>query len=109
MSHILRVEEPGLSTTVQDLGRPNAINSGVPPGGAMDRFAHSAANLLVGNDAGAATLECTLSGPHLVAEHACLIAITGADLDPLVNGEPADSAAGMALLQSLASESETAA
>jgi len=89
MNHVLSVEAPGLSTTVQDLGRPNAITAGVPPGGAMDRFAHSAANLLVGNDAGTATLECTLSGPHLAAEHACLIAITGADLDPYINGKPA--------------------
>ncbi|HEV2036475.1 MAG TPA: biotin-dependent carboxyltransferase family protein [Candidatus Dormibacteraeota bacterium] len=89
------MEAPGLSTTVQDLGRPNAINAGVPPGGAMDRFAHSAANLLVGNNAGAATLECTLSGPHLTAERPCLIAITGADLDPHINGKPASMWTGV--------------
>ena len=88
MNHVLRVEEPGLSTTVQDLGRPNAISSGVPPGGAMDRFAHAAANLLVGNSTGAATLECTISGPHVVAEQSCLVAIAGADFDPHVNGKP---------------------
>ena len=82
------VVEPGLFTTVQDLGRPNALSAGVPAGGAMDRFAHSAANLLVGNDPGLATLECTLSGPHLLAERTCLIAITGADFDPRVNGDP---------------------
>src|SRR4029077_16828260 len=44
---VLHVIDPGLFTTVQDLGRLNAISSGVQPGGAMDRFAHSAANLLV--------------------------------------------------------------
>lgn len=55
----------------------------------MDRFAHSAANLLVGNEPGLATLECTLRGPTLIAEQACLIAITGADLDARVNGAPA--------------------
>jgi antagonist of KipI len=85
----LRVESPGLLTTIQDLGRPNAMSSGVSRGGAMDRFAHSAANLLVGNDAGAATLECTLKGPNLVVERPCLLAITGADLDPSINGRPA--------------------
>jgi len=84
----LSVEKPGLFTVVQDLGRPNAISSGVQAGGAMDRFAHSAANLLVGNDPAFATLECTLSGPSLVAERSCLIAITGADFDPHVNGGP---------------------
>ena len=87
MTNVLRIVEPGLFTTVQDLGRPWAIASGVPPGGAMDRFAHRAANLLVGNDEGDATLECTLTGPHLVAEHPCLIAIAGADLQPRINGE----------------------
>jgi antagonist of KipI len=85
----LQVEEPGLLTTVQDLGRPHAIVAGVQAGGAMDRFAHSAANLLVGNEPGFATLECTLAGPTLIAERACLIATTGADLDAHVNGAPA--------------------
>jgi antagonist of KipI len=89
VSEVLRVEKPGLFTTVQDLGRLNAMSSGVPPGGAMDRFAHRSANLLVGNDEGAATLECTLSGSVLVALRPCLVAITGADFDPRVNGEPA--------------------
>lgn len=86
MTEVLRVREPGLFTTIQDLGRPWAIASGVPPGGAMDRFAHAAANLLVGNERGAATLECTIVGPHLIAEHPCVVAITGGDLEPRVNG-----------------------
>jgi len=84
----LRVEKPGLLTTVQDLGRPNAIVAGVQVGGAMDRFAHSAANLLVGNDPAAATLECLVRGPVLVADHAGMVAITGADFDAHVNGAP---------------------
>ena len=87
MSELLRVVEPGLLSTVQDLGRPHAAASGVPPGGAMDRFAHTAANLLVGNDRGAATIECTLRGPRLVASSACVVAITGGDFDVRLNGE----------------------
>jgi antagonist of KipI len=87
MTAALRVVEPGLLSTIQDLGRPQAVAAGVTPGGAMDRFAHSVANLLVGNDRGAATLECTLTGPRLVAERPCLIAITGADFGPRINGE----------------------
>jgi urea carboxylase len=90
MTVVLRVVEPGLFTTVQDLGRPNAISAGVPPGGAMDRFAHRAANLLVGNPEGDAGLECTLNGPTLVAVHSCLVAspaaspaIAGSALCPL--------------------------
>jgi antagonist of KipI len=99
VSEVLRVEKPGLFSTLQDLGRLNAMSSGVPPGGAMDRFAHRAANLLVGNDEGAATLECTLSGPTLAALRSCLVAITGADFDPRVNGEPAQMWSGMFLAE----------
>ena len=97
MSEVLRVEKPGLFTTVQDLGRLSAMSAGVPTGGAMDRFAHRAANLLTGNDEGAATLECTLSGPELVALRPCLVAITGADFDPRVNGRPAPMWTGVFL------------
>ena len=86
MSSAFRVIEPGLLTTVQDLGRPGAVAGGVPPGGAMDRFAHRAANLLTGNSAGDATLECTVVGPLLEAVAPCVIAVTGADLGPRVNG-----------------------
>jgi antagonist of KipI len=97
VSEVLRVEKPGLFTTVQDLGRPHALSAGVPTGGAMDRFAHRAANLLTGNDEGAATLECTLSGPVLAALRPCLVAITGADFDPRVNGEAAPMWTGLFL------------
>ena len=86
---VFTVVQPGLFTTIQDLGRPHAIASGVPSGGAMDRFAHRAGNLLVGNAPGDATLECTLKGPHFAVERDCLVAITGADLDPQLNGAPA--------------------
>ena len=84
MTEALRVLHPGILTTIQDAGRPNAVASGVPAGGAMDRFAHSAANLIVGNDRGAATIECTLTGPRLVAINPCVIAITGGDLGPSI-------------------------
>jgi len=97
MTPALRVITPGLLTTIQDQGRPHAIASGVPPGGAMDRFAHSAANLLVWNDPSAATLECTITGPRLVAESACVIAITGADLAPRINGHEAPAWTSIAL------------
>src|SRR5713101_7523436 len=97
MTVVLRAVEPGLFTTVQDLGRPNAISAGVPPGGVMDRFALRAANLLVGNAEGDVGLECTLNGPTLVAVHSCLVAITGADFDPSVNGQPVPGWTGIFL------------
>jgi antagonist of KipI len=97
MTAVFNVVQPGLLTTVQDLGRPGAIASGVPPGGAMDRFAHAAANLLVGNERTDATLECTLGGPQLVALRSCLVAVTGADLGLQVNGREAPMWTGIFL------------
>ena len=97
MTEAFRVMEPGLLTTIQDLGRPHVVASGVPAGGAMDRFAHSAANLLAGNDRNQATLECTLSGPQLVALRSCLVSITGADLGAQVNGRAAPMWTGIFL------------
>lgn len=97
MTEAFRVVQPGILTTVQDIGRPQAVAAGVPPGGAMDRFAHVAANLLVDNDRSLATLECTLTGPRLVAETACVIAITGADLGPTINGDPVPMWTGVAM------------
>jgi biotin-dependent carboxylase-like uncharacterized protein len=61
----------------------------------MDRFAISAANLLVGNPESAGALECALTGPTLVAEGPCLVAVTGADFEPLLNGGPVPSWTGV--------------
>jgi antagonist of KipI len=83
---VLRVEQPGMLATIQDLGRPGRRAAGVPPGGAMDRFALAAANLLVGNPRSAAALECALSGPSLTALAGCLVAVTGADFQATLNG-----------------------
>ena len=61
------VVKPGLLTTVQDLGRVGYQKYGVPSSGAMDQTALRAANLLVGNEEGAAGLEATGEGPALRA------------------------------------------
>ena len=53
----VEVLHPGLLTTVQDGGRHGLYSLGVPPSGAMDDFSFRVANLLVGNDEGAAALE----------------------------------------------------
>jgi len=74
----IEVIEPGAMTTVQDLGRPGHESSGVSPGGAVDRQALRIANLLVGNDAGAAALEICMSGPILKFHHETVVALAGA-------------------------------
>ncbi len=82
----IEVTKPGLATTVQDLGRPGYYHLGIPISGAMDRFALRAANLLVGNDEGAACLEAVFMGPELVFRSAATIAVTGAELPPKIDG-----------------------
>jgi biotin-dependent carboxylase-like uncharacterized protein len=83
----IEVVKPGLSTTVQDRGREGYYHVGVPPSGALDEFSLVAANLLVGNDAGAAGLECAYLGPELRFTEAALVAVCGADIEPRVGGE----------------------
>jgi len=75
------VEEPGMLTTVQDLGRWGWQHDGVSVSGAMDPRSHRRANRLVGNRDEAATLEVTLTGPVLRFEQACRIAVSGAEFE----------------------------
>ncbi len=84
----LVVEDAGLFTTVQDLGRPGYRRFGLPQGGAMDPLSLRIANILLGNAPGAAALEVTASGPRLVAARRTVIALAGGDHAPTVNGRP---------------------
>ncbi|GEN83383.1 KipI antagonist [Sporosarcina luteola] len=81
---MISVTKPGLHDTVQDLGRYGYQKHGVVAGGAMDSFSHRIANMLVGNDETAATLEITLIGPSLLFEEDAVIAIGGGDLLPMM-------------------------
>ena len=83
----IEVIKPGLSTSVQDLGRPGYYHLGIAPSGAADLYAARAANLLVGNDENAAVLECTYMGPELAFQRDAMIAVTGAELPPQLNGD----------------------
>lgn len=85
---MISVIDGGLSTTIQDLGRPGLYAEGIPPSGAMDPFAHVVANALLGNSPDCATLEATLLGPTLRFAAATRIAIAGADMEPMLNGKP---------------------
>ena len=80
----LEVEDGGLLTTVQDLGRVGYQRYGVPVAGAVDASALRAANQLVGNELGAAALECTVSGPRLRCLKTTIASVTGADLGAIV-------------------------
>ena len=82
------VLEPGILTTIQDLGRYGFSQFGVPPSGALDAFSYRVGNLLVMNQQGEASLETTIMGLKLKTLREVVIAITGADLSPTLNGEP---------------------
>jgi antagonist of KipI len=82
------VINPGVYTTVQDLGRPGYMKFGIPASGAADRFSAQVANLLVGNEPQAAVLETTLFRLELLALADLSLAVTGGDLSPAVNKAP---------------------
>ncbi len=84
----LEIVKPGLATSIQDLGRPGYFHLGIPQGGAMDRLALRAANLLVGNPEGAACLEAVFMGPQIRFKRDVSVAVTGAELPVMLDGEP---------------------
>lgn len=83
------VLKPGLATSVQDAGRPGYYHLGIPLSGALDQQSLVLANLLVGNDEGAAVIESTLLGPELQFDAPALVAVTGADAKIKLNGNEA--------------------
>jgi biotin-dependent carboxylase-like uncharacterized protein len=85
----IRVKSPGLLTTVQDTGRFGEYDIGMPPSGAMDVFSYQVGNYLVGNEDGAAGLEITYFGPELEFTEDAVVAVTGAEMPPKINGEEA--------------------
>jgi len=88
MTGRIAVGSGGLSTTVQDLGRPGRYSIGMPPSGAMDQYSYRLGNLLVGNDEGAAALEATYIGPTLEFSDDRVVAVTGGDAAVTLNGDP---------------------
>ncbi len=86
---MIDVVVPGLETSVQDFpGRIGFWNQGFPPSGPFDSWSFRLANLLVGNPAGAAGLECQYVGPTLKFTQAAVIAVTGADMTATLDGTP---------------------
>lgn len=84
----ITVLNPGLLTTVQDGGRVGYQQFGVSVSGVMDPRAMKIANILVGNEENEAVLECTMMGPQLRFNVPNVIAITGGDLGPTLDGQP---------------------
>jgi len=77
-------------TTVQDLGRRGMRRYGIPVSGALDRSSARLANRLVGNDEDVPVLEMTLKGGSYQFSDSSIIAVTGADMNPMLDGKPVE-------------------
>jgi len=77
----------GIQATIQDLGRVGLAHIGVSSAGALDEFAFSHANRLLGNDYGTNMLEILIGGVKLKAEGSTHIVLTGAKVDATINNK----------------------
>lgn len=84
---IMKVIKPGFLSTVQDRGRFGFRHFGVPVSGAMDSEAYLLANRILGNFENNPAIELTLKGGEYKFEGAGIIALTGADMNALLNDE----------------------
>lgn len=80
-----KVLNPGLSTTIQDFGRRDGLDFGIPTSGAMDVLALKFGNQLLGNPISEAALEFTLVGPKLLVTQNCSFLVAGADFNCQLN------------------------
>ena len=79
----------GTLTTVQEWpGRTGYWHVGVPPSGPMDDLSFRLGNVVLGNDEGAAGLECTVDGPSLRFSHDTVVCVTGAPAEVTIDGRP---------------------
>ena len=85
----LRIIDPGLFSTIQDLGRVGYQRIGVPPSGALDTLSLRMGNALLRQAQGMAGLEMCRVGVRAVVEAARLrFCITGADVTATLDGQP---------------------
>ena len=84
----IAVLQPGLLTTIQDLGRRGYGKIGMPVAGVMDEYAARLGNLLLGNAEHLPVLEITLIGPVLQFQNQTTFVLTGGDLQPCLNSYP---------------------
>lgn len=91
----LTVLEPGLLTTVQDLGRVGYRHLGFVTSGAMDSLACKISNIMLNNapinTQSNACLEFTLLGPTLQFKKPCVVYLGGAMTHSRLDDEPVEN------------------
>jgi antagonist of KipI len=85
---VIQVLEPGLFTTVQDLGREGFGSLGVSPSGAADRISLRMGNRLLTNEQGAAGLEMTLLGGTFAFPDGAVLSLAGSDFGATLEEKP---------------------
>jgi antagonist of KipI len=87
---VIEVLEPGLFTTVQDLGREGYGPLGVSPSGAADAVSLRLGNRLLGNPEGEAGLEMTLLGGTFAFPEGAVLTLVGSDFGATLEGKPVE-------------------
>ena len=82
---VIHVDAPGMYTTIQDIGRVGYQQYGMPVAGPMDSESYLLGQALVGNVEPVGALECTVLPPTLTVKGTCIVAFTGADMQPTIN------------------------
>ncbi len=82
---MIQIINPGIYTTVQDLGRYGFQEYGMPVSGAIDWFSHKLANKMLGNDVNAATLEAHYIGLEFEVLNKTYMAIAGGKTTVFIN------------------------
>ncbi|MER3471439.1 MAG: carboxylase [Chitinophagaceae bacterium] len=82
----LCIIKAGLLDTIQDGGRWGYQHLGINTNGAMDVYAAGLANALLGKALSEAVIEMQFPAAQICFEQATIIAITGADFSPRING-----------------------
>ena len=83
----INVINPGLQTTIQDLGRQLSGHLGVSSCGAADSYSFKIANLIVGNTPNEAALEMTLVGGVYQFEENADICLSGSSFLAKINNK----------------------
>lgn len=83
---MIEVIKPGLHTTIQDRGRYGYQASGIVVGGAMDKRSYALGNILL-QEENAPAFEFVMIGPILKFHESAVIALTGAEFEPLLDGK----------------------
>lgn len=95
----LKIINPGLFTTVQDLGRYGYESYGFTPAGVMDYESYYLANALLGNDYNCGVLELTLYGITFEVLHSTSMSSAGAEMELTINEEPFDTGTAVDLVK----------